>query len=231
VELTASDIAPGLLVSEEVEIGSDVQFGANVVLHRGVRIGDGCVILDGGVIGKLPHRGAHFRTPEAEWAPTVIEPGAVISCGAVISVGARIGRNAFIGDNVLVREQVVVDVEAAIGVGGSVGPGAVVGARAKVMSRSGICGGAVLEEDVFVGPGVEMVSTEGTGPDRFTHPPLLRRGCRLGANVSVLAGTEVGEGSIVGAGAVLTADVPPRTLSLGAPARVVRELEPHESAR
>jgi UDP-2-acetamido-3-amino-2,3-dideoxy-glucuronate N-acetyltransferase len=84
---------------------------------------------------------------------------------------------------------------------------------------------------VFVAPGVLLTNdpTAGRrGADRELRGAVLRRACRLGGGAILLPGVEVGEDAFVGAGAVVTKDVPARTLVMGVPARVVRKLAGEE---
>jgi acetyltransferase-like isoleucine patch superfamily enzyme len=90
-----------------------------------------------------------------------------------------------------------------------------------------VAGGTVIEEDAFVGPGVTFANDNTMDrhpPDTPLTGPLLRRACRVGAGVVVCPGVEIGEEAFVAAGAVVVADVPPRGVAMGVPARVVREV-------
>jgi len=88
--------------------------------------------------------------------------------------------------------------------------------------------GVRLEDKVFVGPNVtftndrEPRSKEHKIPERT----IIKRGASLGANATILPGITIGENSIVGAGSVVTKDVPPGALVVGNPARFVRQLNP-----
>jgi acetyltransferase-like isoleucine patch superfamily enzyme len=88
--------------------------------------------------------------------------------------------------------------------------------------------GAVIEEDVFVGPGVTTTNDSTMArhaPDEPLDGPTLRRACRVGGGVVLCPGVEVGEEAFVAAGAVVARDVPARAVVMGVPARVVREVD------
>jgi UDP-2-acetamido-3-amino-2,3-dideoxy-glucuronate N-acetyltransferase len=88
-----------------------------------------------------------------------------------------------------------------------------------------------VEDDVFVAPGVLLTNdpTAGRrGADEELRGAVLRRACRVGGGAVLLPGVEVGEEAFVGAGAVVTKDVPARALVMGVPARVVREVAEEE---
>lgn len=114
--------------------------------------------------------------------------------------------------------------------------GARIGKRVKVSSHSFICEGVTIEDEVFVGHGVMFINdkypratTEGGAPqteeDWVCVPTSIKRGASLGSNATILCGVTVGEGAIVGAGSVVTHDVPARAVAVGNPARVIRILE------
>src|SRR5512143_1650563 len=114
--------------------------------------------------------------------------------------------------------------------------GACIGKRVKVSSHTFICEGVTIEDEVFVGHGVMFINdkypratTESGVPqteqDWACVPTFIRRGVSLGSNATILCGVTIGEGAIIGAGSVVTRDVPARAVAAGNPARVIRMLE------
>jgi acetyltransferase-like isoleucine patch superfamily enzyme len=156
-----------------------------------------------------------------------IGEGVLIGGHVVIHAGAAIGAGARIGDHAQIRDGAEIGAGATIGSHGSVDPGVIVGARASVQARCYLSAGAVLEDDVFVGPGVTLAN-DNTMARHATEMeltgPLLRRACRVGAGVVVCPAIEIGEEAFVAAGAVVAADVGPRSVVMGVPARKVREV-------
>ncbi len=113
---------------------------------------------------------------------------------------------------------------------------AVIGKNCKISSHSFICEGVTIEDEVFIGHNVTFINdiypratAEGGGlqteADWRVVPTFIRRGASVGSSATILAGVTVGEEAIVGAGAVVTKDVPPRTIVAGNPAKVLRKLE------
>ena len=113
--------------------------------------------------------------------------------------------------------------------------GATVGARCKISSHSFICEGVAIEDEVFVGHHVVFINdrypratTPGGAPqseeDWDVIPTRVCRRASLGSGAVIMCGVTIGEGAIVGAGAVVTRDVPAQTIVAGNPARVVREV-------
>jgi acetyltransferase-like isoleucine patch superfamily enzyme len=101
------------------------------------------------------------------------------------------------------------------------------GARVRVQTNVYLTAFTVVEDDVFIGPGV-LTTNDDT---MARHPPgaplrgaTLRRACRIGGGAVLTPGVEIGEEAFVAAGALVTSDVPARAVVMGAPARVVRDV-------
>ena len=114
--------------------------------------------------------------------------------------------------------------------------GARIGNRVKVSSHSFICEGVTIEDEVFIGHGVMFINDKypraatGAGQlqteaDWICTPTLIKRGASIGSNATILCGVTVGENAIVGAGSVVTRDVPPGAVVAGSPARIIRTIE------
>ena len=220
-ELHPSDLAPGLMAGGDVEIGAGVTLGANVVLHHGVTVGDGALIQDGAIVGKRAKLSPRSHARGGEPGATLIGPGAAVLAGAVIFAGVELGDGVIAGDQTCIRERTRIGPDTVIGRGTALDNDVVVGARVRVQTNCYITAFAVLEDDVFVGPGV--TTTNDHSMARADHPlegPRLRRACRIGGGVTLCPGVEVGEDAFVAAGAVVARDLPARSVAMGVPARV-----------
>jgi len=111
--------------------------------------------------------------------------------------------------------------------------GARIGHRCKISSHSFLCEGVTLEDEVFVGHGVTFINdrfpraTNGDGQlqteaDWNCVPTSVKRGASIGSGATILCGVSIGERAIVGAGSVVTKDVPDGAIVAGNPARVLR---------
>jgi len=126
--------------------------------------------------------------------------------------------------------------ESRIGTFVEIQKGAHIGKRVKVSSHAFICEGVTIEDEVFIGHGVMFIndkyprSTNSDGSsqteaDWGVVPTLVKRRASVGSNATLLCGVTVGEGAIVGAGSVVTKDVPAYTVVAGNPARILRKIE------
>lgn len=144
-------------------------------------------------------------------------PTAVIDSGCTIGKGTKIWHfshimpDCHIGENCNLGQNVVVS------------PGVVLGNNVKVQNNVSIYTGVVCEDDVFLGP--SMVFTNIVNPrsavvrrDQYIKT-MVRKGATIGANATIVCGIEIGGYSFIGAGAVVTRDVPPHALVVGNPAR------------
>jgi acetyltransferase-like isoleucine patch superfamily enzyme len=112
--------------------------------------------------------------------------------------------------------------------------GVKVGRRVKISSHTFICEGVTVEDEVFIGHGVMFINdkyprataddgTLQTDADWECIPTLIKRGASIGSNATILCGVTVGEHAMVGAGSVVTQDVPDGAVVAGVPARILRE--------
>ncbi|BDC53150.1 N-acetyltransferase (plasmid) [Bryobacterales bacterium F-183] len=110
-----------------------------------------------------------------------------------------------------------------------------IGKRCKISSHSFICEGVTIEDNVFIGHGVmftndiypRATAADGglqTEKDWVVEPTLVKKGASIGTNATILARVTIGENAIIGAGAVVTKDVPANTIVAGNPARVMRNV-------
>jgi acetyltransferase-like isoleucine patch superfamily enzyme len=199
-------IGAGATLLPGVVIGEKAVVGAGAVVSRDVPEGVIVVGVPAQVIRQNAQRGImvhDFALLESEnigrgtriWAHTHILPG------------AHIGEECNICDQVFIENDVVI------------------GDRVTVKSGVHIWDGVRIEDDVFIGPNVAFTNDRFPRskhyPEKFLNT-IIRKGASIGANATLLPGITIGENSMIGAGAVVTKDVPANAIVVGNPGRIVR---------
>ncbi len=218
-------LAPGAVVGDGARIGAGCEIGSGAVISAGTVLGRGCVVEANAVLGKRPRLRSGSRAPRDELPPLVLQDGVTVCCNAVVYVGAQIGPDAIVGDQAQIRERAAIGRGSVVGRGSSVDFDARIGARVLIQTSVYVTGGSIVEDDVFLGPGV-ITTNDHTMIRHPSHEPLrgptFRRACRVGGGAVLVPGVEIGEDAFVAAGALVTRDVPPRAVVIGVPARVAR---------
>ena len=156
----------------------------------------------------------------------------------------RIAADVKLGRDVRIRDFVnlygcEIGNESRIGTFVEIQKGARIGERCKIQSHTFICEGITIESDVFIGHGVTFINDRyprattacgdlQTDADWECQTTLVKRGASIGSGATILGGVVVGEYAIVGAGSVVTRDVPANTIVAGNPARLMRTLKSDE---
>jgi len=148
-----------------------------------------------------------------------IEKSAIVSGKADIGEGtsiwhfAQVRENALIGRNCNIGKGVYIDLDVRIG------------NNVKIQNLVSVYHGVIIEDDVFVGPHVvftnDMYPRAFSGGSWKVYPTVVEKGASLGANSTIICGNTIGEYAMVGAGSVVTEDVPPHALVAGNPARII----------
>src|SRR5919106_1997867 len=201
-------------------------------VHPGTVLGEGVKVLENAVVGKQPSLSPRSTTKREELPPTEIGDGTIVSTGAIVFAGSRIGARVILGDQSCVRERVILGDDVVLGRGSLVENDTSVGAMTRIQADAYITAYSTLEEHVFVAPCVVTPNDNFMGRTERRHElmrgPTIRRAARVGGGAVLCPGVEIGEEAFVGAGAVVTKDVPPRALVVGNPARVLREVPNEE---
>ncbi|MCP1309714.1 acyltransferase [Paenibacillus tyrfis] len=147
-----------------------------------------------------------------------IHPTANVSSEAVIGPGTKIWVNSQIREGTEIGENCIISKDTYID------QGVKIGHRVKIQNGVSIYNGVTVEDDVFIGP--NAVFTNDFYPRAFNEnwaitKTTIKRGVSIGANATIVCGTELGEYCMVGAGSVVTKNVPRHALVIGNPARIV----------
>ena len=226
-------LGEGCVVGEGVSIGPGCRIGHHVVIHDGTVVGRDVRVDDLATLGKRPMRAANSATTrEQELAPLTLGDSCIVGTGVVLYRGAAIEAKVLMADLCTVRENVTIGRGTIVGRGVTIENFCAVGRYCKLESECYITAYSTLEEDVFIAPCVVTTNDNYMGRTERRRAemrgPTIRRSARVGGGAVICPGIEVGEEAFVGAGAVVTKDVPPRTVVVGSPARVLRNVSPDE---
>jgi len=163
-----------------------------------------------------------------------IGPGATLRAGTIIYADTVIGAGFSTGHNVVVREEVIIGDNTSIWGNTVIDYGCRIGSNVKVHTNVYVAQFTVIEDDVFLAPGVNFANDPHPLCAECTREngPIIKRGARIGVNATILPGVTVGEYALVGAGSVVSRDVPARSVVYGNPARVAKDVDdldcPHD---
>jgi acetyltransferase-like isoleucine patch superfamily enzyme len=195
-------------------------------------LGEGVRILEYAVVGKQPSLGARSTAKRDPLPPAVVGDGTVVSTGAIVFAGAQIGARCIVGDQACIRERVTMADDCILGRGSLIENDTTVGTGTRIQADAYVTAYSTLEEDVFIAPCVVTTNDDFMGRTEkrkeLMKGPTIRRGARVGGGAILCPGVEIGEEAFVGAGAVVTKDVPPGVVVVGSPARVLRDVDPAE---
>lgn len=182
----------------EISVGQNIQLGAGVILgHAYGKVNEdtpGYVIIG---------RDAHLRSN------TVIYCDVWAGDGLETGHNVVIRENSFIGNNLKIWSNSIIDYSCSIG------------HDVRIHSCVYIAQYTVIKDDVFLAPGVVLANDPHPICTKCMKGPIIEQGARIGINATILGRITIGEHSLVGAGSVVTKDVPPHTLVQGNPAQVV----------
>jgi acetyltransferase-like isoleucine patch superfamily enzyme len=204
----------------------------SATVYPGTVLGEGVKVLEGAVVGKQPTLSPRSTAKREPLPPAELGDGTIVSTGAIVFAGSQVGARVILGDQSCVRERVQVGDDVVLGRGSLIENDTSIGARTKIQAGAYITAYSTLEDDVFIAPCVVTTNDNFMGRTERRHDlikgPTIRRGARIGGGAILCPAVEIGEEAFVGAGAVVTKDVPSRMLVVGNPARVLRAVNDDE---
>lgn len=211
------------VIQQDVCIGAQCRIGHHVVIHPGTVIGDGVRIDDHTVIGKTPMRAAASAITKLKaLPPAAIGDRCIVGSGVILYRGCSIGTDVLVADMASVREEVEIGEFTIIGRGVAVENQVQIGRRCKIETEAYITALSKVGNYCFIAPEATFTNDNfmGRSAERFKHfkGVVMKDGSRVGANATVLPGVVIGEDGVVGAGAVVTRDVPSKCVVYGNPA-------------
>lgn len=175
-----------------------------------VNMGTECFIAEEATVGQVESTGG---------GETVIGDNATIRSGTILYPGVEVGSDFTTGHDALVRSETTIGDDVLVGTRTVIDGKATIGSHVSLQTGAYVPQQTTIGDNVFVGP--HAVITNDAYPVREQSElegTVIEDHVSLGANTTVLPGVTVGEGSFVAGGAVVTEDVPPETLAVGAPA-------------
>ena len=183
-----------------------------------VRLGRNCQVHPTAILGQRCGR-------RIDWTPLIIGDEAQIRSGSVIYGATTVGRKFETGHHVIVREQNQIGDEVCLWSNTIIEYGCQIGHRVKLHCNCHLPQFTTIEDDVFSATGLLVANDLHPTCARCMEGPTIRRGVRIGVGVILLPKVVIGEDALLGAGAVVTKDVPARAVVVGNPARVVGRVD------
>lgn len=186
-----------------------------VIIHPNVELGQDYTLSPFVVLGEAP-RGAGVGELKLS-----IGRAAVIRSHTTIYAGNRIGANFQSGHNVLIREDSTIGDNVSVGTGTVIEHHVAIADKVRIHSQAFIPEFTTIEQGVWIGPNVVITNARYPNTPTTKHElagAYLEQGCMIGANVTILPGVRIGKHALVGAGSVVTKDVPAGTIVHGNPA-------------
>ena len=194
----------------------------NAIIHPNVKLGKNCTVEDFAIIGAAPKG---YGEGELE---TVIGNNAVIRSHTVIYAGNKIGENFQTGNKTNIRELNEIGDNVSIGTLSVIEHHVTIADSVRIHSQVFIPEYSTLENNSWIGPNVVFTNAKYPKlPDakKTLKGPHIKKNAKIGANSTILPGVVIGENALVGAGSVVTKDVPPEKVAIGNIAMVVKDVQ------
>ena len=183
-----------------------------------VALGAACQIDPDVILGYPPAR-------HIELKPARIGDSARIRSGSVIYASVEIGNGFESGHGVIIREGNRIGNDCAIWNHTTLDYDCVLGDRVRIHCNVYVAQFTVIHDDVFLAPGVSLANDPHPLCTKCMQGPTIQAGARVGVGATILPHVIIGENALVGAGSVVTKDVPPRAVVAGCPARVIGDVD------
>ena len=213
-----------VVIESGVAIGRNVRIGHHSVILQGTMIGDDVAIGCGCVLGCQPIVNSKVLHAVSKQSPLMIGSRSRIGNGAVVYAGSRLGEDVMVGDLASIREPTTIGSSTVVGRSATVECRTAVGSGVVIQTGAYITADMIIEDQAFIGPEVS------TSNDKYMEPtpvplrgPHIKQGARIGNNATLLPGIVIGRQAVIGAGSVVTRDIPDAVTAIGVPAQWSRK--------
>lgn len=227
---STAKIAKTAIIHDNVEIGDNVIIHDYVVVYPNTYIRNNVEIYDHCVLGKLPTSpGSVARQLKMEYSPLEVGEYTILCPSVVLYTGTIIGAHTLLGDYCSIREECKVGDYCIISRNVSVNYNTKIGNRVKIMDNSHITGDMIVEDDVFISVLVSSTNDNTMGREAYNEDhvcgPHIKKGVTIGAGAILLPKVTVGVNSLVGAGSIVTKDIPDNQVWMGSPAKYFKDIK------
>lgn len=207
--------------------------GANNWIHSSSKlygttsIGEGTVVMENVMLGYPEHRllmeiiKRGIEIEDQDFPGATIGKESFIRAGTTIFSNVRTGDRFKTGHNAMIRENTSIGNSVLVGTNVIIDGNVRIGNNVSIQGNVYIPTHVTIEDNVFIGPCAVLANDKYPVRGEYVaHGPTLRKGASIGANATLVPGVEIGEGSMVAAGALVTKDVPSWKLAIGCPAKI-----------
>ena len=215
-----------IVVDADAEIGDNCYIGNNVTIKERTILEDSIEIQDNVVIGKQPRSSPiSSRKASKEILVAKIGSGTLIGTGSVIYGGTEIEKQCFIGDLASIREKCKIHEFVIIGRGVTIEYETEIMSYTKIQTGCHLTGNLTIGRYVFFGPEVCTLNDKYMDTMEYNYKgATIEDGATVGSNASLLSAITIGIDAVIGAGAVVTKDVPDRQVWVGNPAKYLKDV-------
>jgi acetyltransferase-like isoleucine patch superfamily enzyme len=180
-------------------------------------VGVDCQLDPGAILGYRAGR-------PIEFAPLKLGDHARVRANTIVYANSTIGHHLETGHNVVLREENRIGDHFSVWSNTVIDYGCTIGNNVRIHSNCYIAQFTTIEDDVFLAPGVSIANDPHPICALCMRGPTLKKGCRIGVNVTILPHIVIGEGALIGAGSVVTQDIPAGMVAYGNPARAQKNV-------
>ncbi|NHI94818.1 MAG: N-acetyltransferase [Candidatus Lokiarchaeota archaeon] len=191
-----------------------IKLGKNVIFHKNVKIGMNSIIGNNVELGINDNE-------------LIIGENSTIRSYSIIYGDVKIGNRFTTGHRIMIREKTTIGESVIIGTNSIIDGNCQIGNNVSIQSGVYVTWGVKVEDNVFMGP-FSKTTNDKYPPTRDKSAligPVLKKGCSIGSGAIILPGIEIGENTLIGAGSIVTKNIPPNVIAFGNPCKVVKELK------